>query len=174
MRNEDLTAILAVMQRMKRPKSVHIVAGSSQEVELIRGAWGVEPTATSESEWDLNAPPPPHVSADLIVLCNVMMYSEDPALWLKNASLAAPLVLVQDCVRAKRGGNTELGHGDVDGDSMRYSVSHFGITAVTDPGAPTFDFSTCGYDVVDHELYRSSPPDNSDWTKVVVLLKVPS
>lgn len=171
MRSEDLTAILAVMKRMEHPGSVHIIGSSSQEIELVRGLWGINPTTSAENDWDLKNSPPDNVSADLILLCNVMMYSDYPALWLRNASKAAPLILVQDCVRAKRGGNTELGHGDVDGDSMRYGASHLCIEAVTDPGAPTFDFSTAGYRFVDHELYRSSPPDN-DWTKIVVLLGI--
>lgn len=159
------------MLRMGCPRSVHIISGTSLEVDLVRGMWGIQPTVTTKDEWDLNSPPPPNVSADLIILCNVMMYSPDPARWLKNLGLAAPLILVQDSVRARRGGTTELGHGDVDGDSMRYGISHLGVEAVTDPGSPTFDFSTSGHAIVDLELYRSTPPD-SDWTKVVVLLGV--
>lgn len=85
--------------------------------------------------WDLNRPS--RQRFDLLVACNVFMYSPDPALWFRNVLASCRYFLLLDLIRRQRDSHDEFGS---DGDRMRYAVGderprvarHFDLTSLGD------------------------------------------
>jgi len=156
---------------------VHICSPSSEEIELVKRVWGITPTTSERSEWDLSDRDSSFrlEPGTLVMACNTFMCAEQPAEWLSNLErVGAKWLLVQDLVRAKRTPDRELSLET--GDVMRYSLTQHGIYGATDPGHVVFDFSTCGRRVLDYQEYK--PPyhlqSSENWQKLVVLLELNS
>lgn len=72
-----------------------------------------------QSDWDLNFEYSD--DADLIFLANILMYSNNPSLWIKNLKKSSKYIVFQDLINRKRGIDEELGP---DQDKIRYSYKN--------------------------------------------------
>jgi hypothetical protein len=120
-----------------------------------------------KSGWDLGGPMPPDMEAcDVGLICNTFMCSRDPMAWLRHISAVTPVLIVQDLAVSKRG---RTRHCSIEtGDVARYSVSSHGIIGQTDQELKVFDFSECGYDLLDAEGY-----EDGEALKFVAVLALP-
>ena len=172
MRTEDMKAInelLSIAYKSYKPKNVIIFSPSSEEVDLVRTFFGIEPLLVGESTWNLNSCK--WMPADLAIACNVFMSSPDPEKWLSNIySGGINKILIQDNVRAKRSPDRELGIDT--GDIMRYSLSKFGMFGHTDPGHQVFDLSSSKFQVENVIFYKSDRDDDQLWIKFLAMVKL--
>ena len=99
------------------------------------------------------------------LICNTFMCSRDPLLWLQHISAAVTTLIIQDLAISSRtdGRDCSIETGDV----ARYSVTSHGIIGKTDPDLRVFDFSNCGFEVIDAERY-----DDEGALKFVVVLRL--
>lgn len=135
-----------------QPASVVSPSGEGGESDMVDQLYSIPIHSVPYNKWDLNTPPPAGLRADLVIICNTMLCSPDPMLWLRHISQVAPLVLIQDLACGRRE-STRI-TSPTTGDRQRYSVSSHGIIGKTDPDVnPVFDLSTCGADVIDAEGY---------------------
>jgi hypothetical protein len=108
--------------------------------------------STDRRSWDLDRDDPAGPAADLVVVCNTMLCSRDPASWLRRLFRASPLVLIQDlavCHRGRDGLHVDPPTGDV----MRYSVSSHGVVGESDPDRGPYDLSIGPGRILDVEAY---------------------
>lgn len=110
-----------------RIKVVHICSpAENAEKEAVTAALGHEPRFVTSTigTWDLNKPPPQWVlddPADMIVVTGVFLCSPDPRLWFSHVAQAAPLLVMQDVVRAYRDGKYQRECASHDEDLVRYT-----------------------------------------------------
>lgn len=152
MTNGDTYAIreLILRNRWLQPGTVVGPSSEDDEAAITSDLWGVKVRRVPQAEWNLDDPPHEGLRGDLVLVCNTMLCSTDPALWLANIAIAAPLVLIQDLAVARRepGRHCAVASGDV----ARYSISTHGVKGETDPDLKVFDLGT--YDVLDVERYE--------------------
>lgn len=103
------------------------------------------------TDWDLNTVSKQY--ADLIIACNVMMYSNNPKLWFDNIMKSCHTFLCQDVISRQRSDNSEFGQ---DGDSMRFRFDGDGDWHVgRDVNA--FDVSSLPYKLSNLRIYDGTP-----------------
>lgn len=168
MKPEDIKHVEKLMDEtsigLESNGKVLLFCPSSEEIELAtRKLSGCEITVLDRSSWDLMNEPPEHFPVfDMVLMCNVFMYSQDPVRWLSNISKKCKWLLIQDIIRAKRMPDAELGS---DGDSSRYGFPTYGEI-------PRIDyFNLEDYDVMDVIFYSDGDgPGGADCRKFVALI----
>lgn len=125
MRNENLIAIEKSLLRNKEKigniKSIAMLSPSpsGEENAIIQKIF---PEAWTDNHcmrtWNISVPQT--YNYDLIVACNVFMYSDNPQLWFDNLLNSGKFLFIQDVSKGWRGGID--GRGD-DGDSTRFHRS---------------------------------------------------
>lgn len=123
MTNEDLDAYIKWFDWSSdiSPKTICLLSCNSQQQHIIcdifKNSFIFPHTIRS---WNLNNRI--QEQYDLIVACNVFMYSNDPSLWFSNVLYSCKTFWIQDIINRKRGSVSELGD---DNDRMRYSYRQF-------------------------------------------------
>lgn len=116
----DLAAYPAALAAVPaaQVKRVLLFSPNLEQLALVRQQFpGARVYCSDKSLWNLSDCK--DWAFDLAFLCNVMHYSPDPALWLKNLFQACRYVVVQDLIDRRRG--TQAPYLGTDGDATRYS-----------------------------------------------------
>ena len=102
-----------------RYKKIATLSFNTEQKQLLQNVF---PDATINhyniSTWNLNRSNENYY--DLILACNVFMYSPDPQLWFINVMKSCDVFWIQDIINRNRGSSFTHQFGD-DNDCMRYS-----------------------------------------------------
>jgi hypothetical protein len=148
---EKLSSFLLSMRR-SYPKwadrEIIVCSMSPPEMELfdrIFPSTDHNVTSMSKGVWDLSNECP--IDSDIVIACNVLMYTGDPERCILNARKRTRLfVMLDQCIAHRGGQEGELAmFGDKDHDVKRFSMSHVGWNAVY-PDA--YDLSKMKDDIV--------------------------
>lgn len=121
MRDEDLDYLRAFIQGSGiTPRDIIVCSADRRETDMMRELFpGCSVEDLEISKWDLNEECDRH--CDLVVISHVLLCSQDPALWIKNACAKSRHVVVLDLVVGHRGG-AEGETSKSTGDFTRFSV----------------------------------------------------
>lgn len=93
--------------------------------------------------WNLNEPMPWPRRFDLLVACNVFMYSPDPERWFRHVFAVCKYFLMIDPIRRRRSHASEITD-----DAMRYSIGD-----ERPRGEPSFDLESLGDRLLGYHTY---------------------
>lgn len=106
----------AFRESAKDCRRIALLSSNDFEVSQVKLLFpGATVLNLSRESWDLNEPAPEQY--DLVVACNVFMYSPNPELWFRNVLSSCKHFWLLDNIRALRMQDSELGD---DGDSARF------------------------------------------------------
>jgi hypothetical protein len=108
-------------------RSVLALSPDHRQYQLLRETFpDAQIVSLTQEAYDIDDGPAPGGLYDVAFLGNVFMYCKKPTVWFRNLLESSRVLLVQDLIRAWRGGDMELGQ---DGDSLRFSFSSMGELA---------------------------------------------
>lgn len=125
MRQEDVDMINKTFPKWKEStgqvNTVGILSPCARELEIINKIFpDVWITELNEKDWDLFSPGQDEY--DLLIACNVFMYSKDPAIWFKHVFAKCKYFWMQDLIRSWRSDECECACGpNGDRDVMRFT-----------------------------------------------------
>jgi hypothetical protein len=126
LRPEDITNLEEHLPRWKANidivSNIGVLSGGKIETDLLQklfpDAWITE---ISQQEWDLFEEGKSEY--DIIVACNVFMYSRDPGTWFKHVLQKCKQFWIQDLIRSWRTDEKECADGPGgDSDVMRFCL----------------------------------------------------
>ena len=171
MRTEDVNILESNLPRWKE------IAGEVEDIGLLSGG-GVESyilqklypnawiTELSIDDWNLTNKGDKNF--DLIVACNVFMYSRDPESWFKNVLERCKYFWIQDLIRSWRCDASECADGPGgDGDCMRFTMPPNYLARVDH----AYDLTRLSDRIVEFDPYKTQGRPDKDALSFIMFLK---
>lgn len=171
MRPEDISVLEQTLTKWKgQVENIQEICMLSPCVEesilvqkIFPDAWITEST---QSDWDLFEPG--RRDYDLIVACNLFMYSRDPEKWFSNVLARCRYFWIQDLIRSWRCDASECADGPGgDGDVMRFSIPPTHMARVDH----AYDLTRLGDKIVDFVAYPTRGRPDKDALSFLMFLR---